>query len=211
MLDHLLQTAGLDVPARAELVRLMGAPERHYHGIGHLGVLWSRHRRFSPGTQFATAEASRLVACAVAFHDAVYDPLRSDNETRSAALWRQAVPAGLTADQVAWVAETIEATADHLAFSDAATEAGQLRLWMLDLDLTPLGERPSVFLRNSHALRREFAALDDAQWHRQRTAFLGALQAAPQIYRSPPLAAAFEQQARENIAQALRVSDDGRE
>lgn len=198
-----MQTAGLDLSARNEVLRLMSAPERHYHGLGHIGLLWSRHRNFSRSSAFAEPEPSRLIACAVAFHDAVYDPMRSDNETRSAALWRQSAPADLSPAQVAWVSATIEATADHLACTEAGTEAARLRLWMLDLDLTPLGERPTVFARNSKALRREFAGLEEAEWQRRRVGFLGILQAAPQIYRSAPLAAAFEQQARQNIAAVL--------
>lgn len=204
MLEHLLQTAGLDLSARNEVLRLMSAPERHYHGLGHIGLLWSRHRSFSRGSAFAGPEPSRLIACAVAFHDAVYEPMRTDNETRSAALWRRSAPADLSPGQVAWVAATIEATADHLACTEAGTDAARLRLWMLDLDLTPLGERPAVFARNSKALRREFASLNEAEWQRRRAGFLGVLQAAPQIYRSAPLAVAFEQQARNNIAGVLQ-------
>lgn len=206
MLDHLLRTAGLDMPARIEVLQLMGSPERHYHGLGHVGLLWSRHRKFSRGTEYAVAASSRLIACAIAFHDAVYDPLGGDNEIRSAALWRQSAPADLPAADVAWVSDTILATADHLACNDASSLPARLRLWMLDLDLTPLGERPIVFARNSRALRRESAGLDEAEWHRRRIAFLGQIRAAPRIYRSPPLAAAFEAQARENIASALAAS-----
>ena len=204
MLDDLLETAALDLPARTAILQLMDSPERHYHDLSHLGVLWSRHRRFSRGSGFAAAEPSRLIACAIAFHDAVYDPLRSDNEARSAALWRQMAPADLPVAPVAWVSDAIEATADHLAFTDMSTELARLRLWMLDLDLTPLGEQPAIFARNSRALRREYATLDDTEWHRRRLGLLERFLAAPQIYRSPSLAAAFERQARENIAQVLQ-------
>lgn len=207
MLDHLLQTAGLDLPARAEILQSMGAPGRHYHGLGHLGVLWSRHRRFSRGTGFAAAKPSRLIACAIAFHDAIYDPLRNDNEVRSAALWRRMAPPDLTACQVAWVSDTIEATADHLAITDAGSESARLRLWLLDLDLSPLGERPPVFARNTHALRREFATLEDAEWARRRVGFFRQFLAAPRIYRSPVLADSFEEQARQNISQVIAAAE----
>jgi predicted metal-dependent HD superfamily phosphohydrolase len=205
-LDDLLRTAGLDAPAKDAIRHLMGGPERHYHGLRHLDLLWSRHRRFSPGTAFASPVASRLVACAIAFHDAVLEPARNDNEARSAALWRDSAPAGLTAAQVDWVAGTIEASGDHLAVTDASTELARLRLWMLDLDLTPLGEPAAVFDRNTQALRLECAHLTDAEWERRRIGFLRHVQAAPRIYRSAPLAAAFERQARSNIERALRTA-----
>ena len=204
VLDHLLHSAGLEPAARDAVMRLMEAPGRHYHGASHLGVLWSRHRNFAAGTPFAGPEPSRLIACAIAFHDAIYEPLRNDNEARSAALWRTAAPPDMPAAQVAWVAATIEATAHHLAVTDASSELARLRLWMLDLDLTPLGERPAVFARNTRALRLEFAALDETEWCRRRDTFLRQLAATARIYRSAPLAAAFEQQARRNISHALQ-------
>lgn len=205
MLDHLLRSADLDPAAGEEVFQLMRAPGRHYHGLNHLGLLWSRHRRFAAGSAFAAPTPSRLIACAILFHDAIYAPLRNDNEARSAALWCSHAPADLSDRQVAWVAGTIEATANHLACTDAGSECARLRLWMLDLDLTPLGERPAVFARNSMALRREFAGMDEAAWHRQRIRFMRQVQAAPQIYRSVRLAVAFEQQARRNIAQVLQA------
>ena len=203
-LDDLLHTAGLGPSAIEALLRLMGAPGRHYHGPGHLGLLWSRHRRFSPGTDFASQAADRRIACAIAYHDAIHDPTRNDNEMRSAALWRQSAPADLAPVDIDWVTATIEATADHLSVTDASSEAARLRLWMLDLDLTPLGEPPAVFDRNTQALRLEFAHLTDAAWESQRIGFLRHVQAAERIYRSAPLAAAFERRARSNIERALR-------
>jgi len=205
VVDHLLFCAGLQPSVAAEVLRLMGSSGRHYHGLSHLGALWSRHRKYAPAAGFAGAGPSRLVACAIAFHDAVYEPLRDDNETRSAALWREAAPRDMAPGEVEWVAATIEATANHLAVADAGNEPARLRLWVLDLDLTPLGERPALFDRHTGQLRREFAALDDAEWRRRRCAFLRQVAAAPRIYRSPPLQAVFERQARENVARALRL------
>lgn len=204
VLDHLLRTAAQDPAAERDLLRRMAAPQRHYHGLAHLGLLWFRHCRFSAGTAFACPDANRLIACAIMFHDAVYDPTREDSEARSAALWRSTTPSGFSASQVEWVAATIEATADHLAVTDADTEPARLRLWLLDLDLTPLGDTPTVFARNTHALRREFAHLSDAAWRSRQLAFLRRVQAAERIYRSAPLAAAFEAQARRNITRVLR-------
>ena len=203
-LDDLLQTAGLGPPATNAILDRMSAPERHYHGLAHLGLLWSRHRRFSPGTAFGGPASCRLIACAIAFHDAILDPMRNDNERRSAVLWRESAPADLAAAQVDWVSTTIEATAAHLAVTDSSTESARLRLWMLDLDLTPLGEPEAVFARNTQALRLEYAHLTDAAWNSRRIGFLRGVQAAARIYRCAQLAAAFEQPARRNIEHALR-------
>lgn len=202
-LHELLSTAALSEPARNLVLRRMGTPGRHYHGLAHLAVLWTRHRRFGTGTPFVAPAASRLIACAIAFHDAVYDATRRDNEHRSALLWRRWAPADLSRANVDWVFETILATADHLAAREATTRAGRLRLWMLDLDLTPLGEPSELFARNTRRLRTEYRHLPEDEWQRNRLAFLRKLLTAPALYRSAPLAAAFERQARRNIAREL--------
>ncbi len=209
-LHDLLSTAALSAAARNIVLRQMATSRRHYHGLMHLATLWTRHCRFGIGTPFLAPAASRLIACAIAFHDAVYDATRRDNEHRSALLWRRHAPADLSAADVDWVAATIEATADHLASRDASTQRARLRLWLLDLDLTPLGEQPELFARNTRRLRAEYRHLPEAEWESGRLAFLRKLQAAPALFRSAPLAAAFERQARRNIARELGETSPAR-
>ncbi len=201
LLSHLPLTA----PVRAELLRCMTAPGRQYHDIRHIALLWARHRLMSRGGALDTPRLNRMIAAAIAFHDVVYDARRRDNELRSAALWRHAAARcpGFTRQEVEWVAGTIEATADHLAAPDAADMLGQARLWVLDLDLTPLGESRVVFDRNTRKLRAEFRHMSERDWCRSRVAFLSGLQGHARLYRSPRIATAFELQARRNIAREL--------
>jgi predicted metal-dependent HD superfamily phosphohydrolase len=205
-LHDLLSTAALSASARNVVLRQMATSRRHYHGLAHLATLWTRHGRFGLGTPFVTPAANRLIACAIAFHDAVYDATRRDNEHRSALLWLRYAPADLSAADVDWVGATIEATADHLATHDASTQRARLRLWLLDLDLTPLGEPSELFARNTRRLRAEYRHLPEADWQSGRLAFLRKLQTAPCLFRSTRLAAEFEQQARRNIARELEVT-----
>ena len=76
---------------------------------------------------------------------------------------------------------------------------------MLDLDLTPLGEAPPAFDHNTGLLRQEAAHLNDAQWNAGRLAFLGRFAEAPQVYRTPTIAALFEARARANFARELET------
>ena len=194
-------------PARDALFRRLSEPSRTYHGLQHVAALWSRHLALGRDTEVSAARASRLAASVIAFHDAVYDPRRQDNEQRSAALWRQSACPGadMPAADAEWVAGTIEATEDHMRVPDAsdASPEGRLRLWVLDLDLTPLGEPPAAFRRNTALLRAEYRHLDDQSWNRRRLNFLRRIAAAPRIYRSPLIAAAFEGQAQANLAQEI--------
>ena len=213
-LHDLLSTAELSGAARNVVLRQMATSRRHYHGLLHLATLWTRHGRFGSGTPFLAPAATRLVACAIAFHDAVYDATRRDNEHRSALLWQRYAPADMSRADVDWVSDTIEATADHLASPDARTNHARLRLWMLDLDLTPLGEQPELFARNTRRLRAEYRHLPEVDWQGGRLAFLRKLQAAPALIvppRSPPHSSAGAPEYRAGVGNTLsrhvRTSD----
>ena len=209
--DDLLAAVPVSDAARADLRRRMAAPGRHYHDLRHLALLWTRHLVLGRGSDLHEPCLARMVAAAIAFHDAVLEPGRTDNERASAALWREAGAIAVSAEEIDWVAGTIEATADHLASAEAILAEGaptplaRARLWMLDLDLTPLGEAPAAFARNTTLLRLECPDLDDAAWERRLRAFLAQLQATPQLYRTPAVEAAFEARAKTNIARALSV------
>ena len=108
-----------------------------------------------------------------------------------------------------WVAETIHATADHLGYAPKTDGAAlpieeRARLWVLDLDLTPLGEEWSEFEANSERLRAEDAGRAGAEAGRLR--FLAHIAAYPRIYRTPVIAHRFESAARRNLS---RVSVAG--
>lgn len=197
--------------AKRNLLRLYSAEGRHYHGTGHLEILWARHHRFASAARLDSSAIHRLIASAIAYHDAVYDTRWSDNESRSAELWCQdSADSTIEPGERAWVADTIRATADHLGYRpdiDAAdlslpvTE--RARIWMLDLDLTPLGEAAAAFEANAALLRLENSGRPEVAHDLAERAFLERILAAPRIYRSPVLAAVFESEARRNIARRL--------
>ena len=194
----------VDEAARATLLGFLGGEDRHYHGVAHVALLWQRHLEFGAGTMFAAERSTRLIACAIAYHDAIYDPARRDNEARSAALWRDHAAAGpMPASEIAWVADTIIATADYFGQIEDGYPWAQARIWMLDLDLTPLGETADDFARNTALLRAEYAHVAEADWAAGRAAFLASLARHPALFRTRVLHDAFEAAARRNIAASL--------
>ena len=205
-LQSLLDAADLPAGIRRDLLRRMAAPWRGYHGLQHLTVLWARHLRFARGGPMRRPHVARLIAAAILFHDAVLVPGAEDNETRSAELWDRAARRlrSFTAAEAAWVAGTIRATADHLNARLPHGPKGAARSWLLDLDLTPIGEEIAVFDRNGRGLRAEARHLDDAAFAAAQRAFLARIGAAPRLLRHPQLHAAFEARARANIGRELR-------
>ncbi len=205
--DALLARVPLPNRAKSELSAMMESDERHYHGVGHLALLWRRHRLYAAAEGLDSPEIETLIAGAIAYHDCVYERGRRDNEERSADVWmRASAGASLSEQDRDWVADTIRATADHLAYPDPAADAPlreRARVWVLDLDLTPLGEADADFDRNTELLRLEGPHLTDAQYDAGRLGFLRRLSDAPRVYRTPTLAAKFEAQARANFARQL--------
>ncbi len=201
--------------SEAEKQRLfdeMGRPGRLYHGRKHLEILWRRHNLYKAEAGLDSSQVDLWLASAIAFHDSVYDTLRSDNEDRSAEVWlRASAGAPLSEIDRRWVARTIRATKDHLGYRESASAKTpkaklreQARLWMLDLDLTPFGEKPEVFEENAQRLRAEFSHIGDTQWKEGQREFLRRFLDAPRIFRTPALASRFDAAARRNLAAAAK-------
>ena len=210
-LQDLFEHVPLGDSAKDGLFAEMGRPGRVYHGLRHLETLWRRHGLYSPEAGLAGAGPTRLLACTIAYHDSVYDVHRDDNEACSARVWlRDSADSTVSEEDRDWVARTITATSDHLAYHADPAASGakarlreKTRLWMLDLDLTPLGDTPEAFDENSRQLRAEFAHLSSAEWRANMMEFRRRFLEAPQIYRSPVLAAHFEAAARSNLARPI--------
>lgn len=177
--------ARADIPAAAatELRRRYAEPHRAYHDAAHVGLLWLRHLLHGGDA------GDRDLALAILFHDAIYEPLGRDNEARSAALLAAMVPG-----RTEWAQDAILATADHIAYS--GEDCRVLRL--LDLDLTPLAERPALFARNTGFLRREYAAVPDAAWREGRHKVLARFASTKKLFRTR-LGAFYESSARANL------------
>ena len=201
----LLDAIDLPMAVRIDLLRRMRAPWRDYHGLRHLTVLWDRHRRYGRTGPVCRPRVARLIAAAILFHDAILLPGAGDNEARSAQFWRRSARRlrGFTRAEIDWVADTIEATADHLNVALPHGEGGVARLWLLDLDLSPIGDEPETFDRNGRRLRAEARHIDDATFAAMQRGFLAQIVAAPRIVRHPQLHAAFEARARANIVREL--------
>ncbi len=209
-LAELFRHTELHPAALRDLRRRMSAPGRHYHGLEHVANLWVRHRHFGRGSRLHARGPQRRIACIIAFHDAIYDPRRTDNEAASAALWRRYARFGrpMPRGDVDRVALAIEATANHAGDADAADLSDPEMRWVLDLDLAPLGATPHRFWRNTSWLRVEQAFLPTPEWQRRRLGFFAAVAGRSAIYHVRPVRAAFEAMARANIGRELRAGRD---
>jgi predicted metal-dependent HD superfamily phosphohydrolase len=171
-------------------------PQRHYHTLDHIAALQrglAAHRHL--------AERPDLIDAAIWFHDAIYDPQRSDNEERSAQ-WAEAALAALAWPEAAWraVAAMVRATAHHEG-QDASADT---RLF-LDLDLSVLGQTPATYDAYAAAVRAEYAWVEPHTYATRRAALLRAFLARPLLYDTPELRSAWEDRARRNLAREIEA------
>ncbi len=173
-------------------------PQRHYHDLSHLDALLDLFERYKPALH--DAEAVRL---AIYYHDAVYLPERSDNETASAQLLRdelQGLVGPVTLDRAG--ALILATRTHHVPPSGEAELASDCGLF-LDMDVSVLGAEAAVFDRYEAGIAAEYRPFYEEEAYRQgRLKVLQHFQARDRIYVSEAFAA-LEAPARANLARSI--------
>jgi predicted metal-dependent HD superfamily phosphohydrolase len=193
LMGRLAIDANAGDPVLVELVRAYSAPGRHYHTLDHIAALLQLLD--THGRDVIDRDAVEL---AIFFHDAVYDPLRSDNEAASAALAGKRLttlklPVGLVAKVERYILATRHDAGGWLP------DDADLAL-LLDLDLAVLGAERSVYAAYAQAIRSEYGMHPDDVYRAGRKKVLSAFLARPQIYGTSALQALWEAPALDNLA-----------
>ena len=189
-LDSIPQEVLNDLKAR------YGEPQRFYHTWDHIEALLR-------GLATVEDRLSRpeAVLHAILFHDAVYDPMRSDNEAESARLLEDTILPNLAdVDREAAVRMTL-ATAKHRIDPSVTSDEQADTALFLDLDLSILGSRPDVFDRYEEQVRAEYGMVPDELFLVGRRQILTAL--AETLYLSDWGRENYEARARDNISRSL--------
>jgi predicted metal-dependent HD superfamily phosphohydrolase len=200
---------GLPVPkALGEaLLQAWQSSGRAYHILLHLREMLRLIERHAD-----LAKDLFAVTLAAWFHDAIYEPTRSDNEARSAAWARECLLAqGLPLDQVNHVCRLIDATALH--GSPACPDEALL----VDADLAILGATPKRFAAYEKQIRIEYAWAPWALYRAKRREvlqhFLDRLThpdgqpIGPPLYATPSFQTQFNAPALRNLTWAIQQLD----
>ena len=182
----------------ADLRNRYAEPQRRYHTWAHIEALlgWFALRRDHLHDPAA-------VELAILFHDAVYDPARSDNEAQSAQLLRDADLPDVSDDARLRAVRMIEATAAH-GLADNLDENDRSDMAeFLDMDLSILGAAPAVFDGYERAIRDEYAFVPEALFRAARRGILERFLERPTLYFSDWGHERFEARARSNIAASI--------
>ncbi len=174
---------------------------RYYHDQQHLD-----HCLMQLASAQALAERQRrLLRWAVLWHDAVYDPARTDNEERSAERARRELLAcGVSNENADEVARLILLTKDH-----HVSPGDDLGALLVSIDLSVLGAAPDQYEAYVRGVRKEYAHVPEEGWRIGRAAVLrGMLEAAP-LYPEPSYRQALEATARRNMSEELKRLSEG--
>lgn len=177
----------------AELRRRYSEAHRAYHTLHHLAeCLGLLEQARGQGPEAAELEI------ALWFHDAVYEPRRSDNEQRSADWARRELRrAGATVAQQDRIGALVTVTAHD---GEPQTDDEAL---MSDIDLAILGSGPARFEEYEQQVRSEYQHLPLQLYRAGRRKLLGDFLARPRIYLTADFFEQREEAARRNLQRSV--------
>ena len=161
---------------------------RAYHNLDHLRQMLTEAANFRP------PEHPAAFAMALCYHDAIYDPLRRDNELRSAELAYADLTAYWNDRQTQRVRDLILATRHHRA---APKTPYDIRL-LIDLDLSVLARPELDYDEYTKAIRAEYRWIPDFIYRNGRRRVL------EQFLEREPLFTT--ERGRERYEQAARIN-----
>lgn len=177
---------GADVLGQ-QLIAAYAEPQRRYHDQSHVAWLLDEADR-----RAKIVADPVFVGYAIWFHDAIYQPGKPDNETRSAAWAREALAdKGALSERVAQV---IKMTKNH-----AHGEASGDDALFLDMDIAILGTPFEVYRQYAANIRAEYPHVPDAAFAAGRGTFLDGQLANTRIFRTDLYERELGQQARANM------------
>lgn len=168
------------------LVACYREPHRRYHTLTHLEECFQKLDEIAD-----LASHPQDVELAIWFHDAIYDPRRSDNEQRSAD----------------WAVSSTGNPRVHalvMATRHEATPADIDAQVLVDVDLSILGAPEKRFDEYEHQVREEYGWVPGMIYRRKRREILESFFTRPTIYNTQRFIERYEAQARANLERSIK-------
>jgi predicted metal-dependent HD superfamily phosphohydrolase len=172
-----------------ELIARYNESHRSYHTLRHLDECLERLDEAR-----SLAQHPSEIEIALWFHDAIYEPRRSDNEERSAEWAWESAKAGSVSIEVCDRIRDLVLITHHHAAPKTDDEA-----LMIDIDLAILGASPLRFDEYQRAIREEYKWVPRLVFEIKRRSILQQFLERERIYHTKYFADRFEQQARTNL------------
>ena len=178
----------------SEIVVHYNNPQRYYHTLDHLNSLTSELLTLKKMISDWTT-----IVFSIAYHDIIYNPLKNDNEEKSAelAMARLAI-LNLPIAQINKCKEQILATKSHRLSDNRDTN------YFTDADLAILGAGPNSYKTYAEAIRKEYKFYPDLVYNPGRRKVLKHFLNMNSVYKTDHFRHKYEAKARENMEGELR-------
>ncbi len=167
-------------------------PWRFYHNLSHLDNILKEFELVKPAIQEVD-----VLLFTIFYHDIVYNPLHSNNEQKSARLFRKRI-APTHFSNIAKVMTLIKASKTHQMSTDFDTNL------FLDLDLLILGSKRNAYSHYCENIRKEYRMFPDFIYRPRRKKLLLRYLSLDSIYKTPYFIERYEKQARKNLKYSIR-------
>ena len=181
-----------------QLATAYEASGRHYHSLTHIRKLLETAEQHK-----ALLHDPEVVQLAIWFHDVVYNPMRDDNEARSAVQAQEFLAkTTLPIERRQRVSFLIERTKDHTQ-PQPATDSDLL--YFLDADLQILGSPEADYWQYARQVRQEYRLVPDFMYRRGRRKVLEKMLGTAQLYQTENFRSRLEASARRNLQAELHA------
>ncbi len=167
---------------------------RHYHTTVHIAACLTVFDEF-----IEIASNPGDVEIAIWFHDAIYKPLSKNNEANSANWARRFIVKNDGSETKGdSIHRLIMATLHNTLPTDADAQL------LVDVDISILGSNPDTYEEFEANVRREYRCVPGPLFRNERRKILQSFLDRETIYSTVALRDAYEDQARANLASAIK-------
>ncbi|HEU0186635.1 MAG TPA: N-methyl-D-aspartate receptor NMDAR2C subunit [Gallionellaceae bacterium] len=184
---------GDNAEAYRALSRAYAEQHRAYHTAQHIQSCLSLLDEFT-----VLAEIPHEVELALWFHDAVYQPLSSDNERRSAEMAARFLRSNAASSELVDRVHRLVMVTRHTERAKTRDES-----LLLDIDLAILGAEADGYAEYEAGIRKEYQMIPWFVYRRKRVEILNGFMRRERIYLNKPFRLKFEQRARANLSSAV--------
>lgn len=162
---------------------------RHYHSINHIGSMLDQLSLFK-----LSNEDEAILILAIIFHDVIYNPIRKNNEAKSAeAATFTLQEIGLPNDVIEEISRLIMLTEKH-----DGEQGDKLGNIILDLDLSVFSASNSFYKKYTESIRNEYFMYPDFIYNSGRKIVVQSFLNRERIFKTKEFSK-WEQTARENL------------
>jgi len=177
-----------------DLVKRYGEPHRHYHDLSHISLC------LEDLTEACShADHPFEVELAIWFHDAVYDPRRSDNEEVSARYAQDTLGKLIEKESLERVQSLI------LATRHTEPPKNNDEKLIADIDLAILGRPTKEYKEYEDEIRQEYGWVPDDRFKAGRAEVLARFLAREHIYYTDHFREKYEMNARANLSHSISM------